>query len=585
MKRALPILLLLIGALAFGALWISRDNPAAESAEAPSSSLPVALPEFDSGTPETRIKFSSSAPSVRASAATQAGQTKSKQERDATPMRVGHPAAIVRVAVSFAGTHDPVRGALAALTYELEGQKPKNDRMQPLEDGRFELVVPLGAHLRGFAVCGQAVLREGARVPTNVQARFQPLCATLDETVGASGVEQSFEVEPARDLVGVVLDAESRLPVEGAVLSLWQPVGRRVRATTAADGKFQLTEPGTRQPLRLHCDGYLDVELGLEPADFGAGDPGLVVLLEHGLQVCGSVFDAHGVPVCYAELELHLRGIEAEGRAVPTEIQIDARSDDQGNFCFENVPRCARATICEQPHHDSMRAGSQRPYASLELGAVHSDVSGLFLLCRDGQEIDLRVVRSDGTPVEPSHYYCTCENPALLVELPRPWELRASGPWYFIAVGEPAQLVVYARESEDDPQHLLVGRRTLSLDRPLSEPLEVRIVLDEGLDITPEASNAPELVVDENGLIATLDLRLLDASGEPFAAGTRMEIELGGEKFREIAPVESTVRLRCHPSPWPYRARVQLGGQSRSFDLAIPTPGYSRAEERVWIVP
>jgi hypothetical protein len=475
--------------------------------------------------------------------------------------------------VEFAGTHEPVRNSLANLTYELKEQPPRTERMQPLKNGRFQLAVPLGAQLRALDVCGHPMMLEGPRVKSNAGSRFRPLRTALDTTLGSDGAELRFEVEPALDFVGVVLDAESRQPLEGADVDVELPVGRHMRVRTGADGKFQLTEPGAGQPMRVRREGYVDGEVLLQPGDFGAPDPGLVVPLGRGLRVSGSVFDEHGAPVSAAALELHLRGIEPNGRALPTNDQRRVRTDARGNFNFENVPRCAQATISEIPIQ--LRV-AKRSRASRELGPLTSDVAGLFLLCRDGATIELRLVRRDGTPVDSTQYYCTSEEPGLLDDYEG---------YSLVPLRVSVRLVAFAREREDDPQHLLVGRSTLHLESGQDPPPVVRIVLEEHLDVTPPSSNAPEVVAYDKGVLATLDLRLVDCAGKPFPAGTRIDFRLGNRLFSQLELADSELRLRCRPSRAAMRARVQIGEQGRWFDLLVPKPGYTRTEQRVWILP
>jgi len=580
-NRQLLVLLALLALVAGGALFVMHRKSALAAPDLePSTALPVAPPESVSAPAEEKPSLANPEPSLRAPAAEKPEATRTSETQGSPPTRKGKPAAFVGLVVQFAGTHAPVRNALACLTYELPGGKGENERMQPQKDGRFELAVPLGAHLLALDVCGTALMLEGPRLPSNEGARFRPLRTAIDTTISAAGAELHFEVEPARDLEGVVLDKQTRAPVAGADVDLWMPIGRRMHMRTAADGKFELTEPGTARPLRVSCDGYLEMELALQPADLGAPDPGLVVLLDRGLRLCGSVFDAHGAPLRSATLELHARGIEPEGRVVPTDDKCRARTDEQGKFCFENVPRCAQATIFEQL--DDRLERPMRMRAGRELGPLKSDVDGLFLVCRDATLIDLRIVRGDGTPVAPGKYFCSCEDAGLIDDVIAVTQAEVSQR--ILAVGVAVRLFVFARAREDDPYHLLVGRRTLELDKREPNPLEVRIVVDEPLDVTPPASSAPEIAAHEDGVLATLDLLLIDASGKPFQKGTPMEFEFGGSLYGQVAPDDSELRLRCHPSHEAYRARVQIGGQSRSFDLVVP-PGYSRAEQRIWIVP
>jgi hypothetical protein len=577
------LLAAIAASIAFGVILLVRSTPDATREKQAASALPLALPESPATDVDDEAYASDDAPAARVAVPGAASRVEVGRDQATSSPAPPADTCRVRLQVSFFGTGVPVRSSLAALTYDIfDHTGASTTRMKAGADGRFELDLPVGARLRAVDVCGQALMLEGPLTPANAAARFRPLHAPLDLRLGEAGTELRFEVQPALVFAGVVRDAKDGKPIADADVAVQLLVGRRLRTRTGSDGRFRLTEPGAGRLMRVSREGYVESEVLLLSRDFGPAAGEFGVALDRPLRVSGRVLDARDSPIAGMRLELHARGGVERGRSRVVRERWFAVTDVRGNFAFEDVAHAAAAEITESNDYNHMLM--RKPLLMRrELGQLDSDREDVVLECRDSTLVDVRVLRLDGTSVNAEAAFVACEDPGLAV--PAFLDLPDRRNLMFLAVGVPVHFVALAREREDDPHHLLLGRLTVNVQAAQDSVQEARVALDGRVDDTPPASTAPEITLDEEGIVATLDLRLLDDSGSPFPPGTRMDFELAGTLFPDLAPGESVLRLRCHPSYSAHRARVQIGGQSRTFDLVVPWSGYTRAEQRVSIVP
>jgi len=154
-------------------------------------------------------------------------------------------------------------------------------------------------------------------------------------TAAADPAQLVLRLWPAATIAGVVRDAATNAPIEGARLIAWLP-GRprspyepndddgRPLATSAADGSFTLAGVG-QGDVRIHVarEGWLAQEHGPIAVAAGQPVPPQVVLLAAGVTLTLAVESA-GAPVAGAEVTLY--GASPAGGSAPTGT-TDARGE------------------------------------------------------------------------------------------------------------------------------------------------------------------------------------------------------------------------------------------------------------------
>jgi hypothetical protein len=152
--------------------------------------------------------------------------------------------------------------------------------------------------------------------------------------------EQAVEIDdirlgPGFEVTGIVTAMDNR-PVAKAVVTLRGerdgnrgPGGREHRATTDEQGRFFLEHlPGAAMRLEVRADGFLPYQV--EPVDPKLGQP-LLVTLQDGLRITGTVLDEDGAPVStFAVRAVRVRVLPVPGleSVNPAELFAKMRSGE-----------------------------------------------------------------------------------------------------------------------------------------------------------------------------------------------------------------------------------------------------------------
>jgi hypothetical protein len=572
----MKLLLLLAATLAAAAmlLWLC----ARRAAPAPATPAPeVAAAEADPGaqaslsTPET-----SPAPRVAAS-----GTAK------------------VRGQVVLARTKKPVDRGEASLEYTLAGSEHKRGERKrdaeimlsasaPIDaDGRFAFELPLGAQLNSIVVSPLSSIQDGGdrHHPPPPSLGFEPHSQHLHETVVAEGVELSIEVEPPVELRGLVRDAATLAPLEGARIRIPEAAGMVAEVHSGADGRFVLSGIPPRYgaghwSLRVDRLDHLASLSHLTDEQLAPGAPELLVELARGLAVAGCVVDARNAPVPGLALRLRAVGFD-RGLDLGASV-VSTTTDANGEFRYAPVPPCNSLQVeIDAQRRNGLDFLAQRR----DLGPLHADRTDLQVAVQGCGILEVQARLSDGTLLGPRDFQMICANgPALATA-----GSSAEGLLLRVPLGVELELEAYA--SAKDAQEAgtyLRGRGRAFLDPSGAAPAPLRIVLGErGSFVAPPPQGEPrELVLpDEPFLHATVDVQLFDAgSGLPIGSGRCVSISGSGASLMSNKIEDGWVRVRGRPGRHAFEVEVD-GGTPESLEVVIPASGYGTAEWRVRVGP
>ncbi len=211
--------------------------------------------------------------------------------------------------------------------------------------------------------------------PLNLRARSVRLEETPTEPT-------LIALEVGLTLTGRVLDAEGA-PVAGVVLG-----AQEASAASGADGSFSLVglEPGNAWLAVEPPRGY--VKPGFRSVRIGAAD--VIVRLERGVTLTGSVLDPEGRPVRYG-------WVEATWGATPTGPAGEAEASlaDNGRFTLRGLPLQARLTLRAEA------GDSETPdFGPGIREGVLPGQGDVVIHLPTGATVSGQVVEADGSPAE-----------------------------------------------------------------------------------------------------------------------------------------------------------------------------------------
>lgn len=203
----------------------------------------------------------------------------------------------------------------------------------------------------------------------------------------------SLAVEPGKPLAGRVLDEHGQL-LNGARVTAWGGEGPRQLATmvTSSDGRFSFPAQ-----IRDECIVLLAAKEG-KALDWAltrlVSSDETELRLGPAAAIEGVVVDSAGVPVPSAVVKAPLRlelPVRRELRAEAVGDVLTARTDEQGTFCFANLPEAAMVSF------DMSASGHARALAN---GPFTPGQKGLrFVLPPEGRLEGTAMEKNTGRPL------------------------------------------------------------------------------------------------------------------------------------------------------------------------------------------
>lgn len=352
---------------------------------------------------------------------------------------------------------------------------------------------------------------------------------------------------------GVVVDAASGSPIEGAIVTLPRLERTFVTptATTAQDGRFRIagfardpTLDRSRWLVSTKHDAYVSRGVFADVLDGGAPVE-MRIELDRGLSVSGIVIDGDGAPVRGAALELVAARSE-EGAGTRWCALEHTRSEHDGAFSFGRV-ESADVLRIEGKASGVIIA----PWDDAVAGRTHVEVT---LRAERAPRLRVRATDAAGAELKDMQSFVRQADGRITVPVDGP-----SGREFALRAGTAIDVVVFGRIGPGSPwlraeQPVVVPIESTAID-VVAQPCEVVPVDGPGDGVTWLRWNGITKFGGEPWVFGTtLDLTLIHADGTPFL-GT-IEMRRDGGSFR--GEVHGRIRVSCPPG----EHRVLIRGDS-----------------------